>query len=70
MDNPITLVQIFLGLALIGLILLQPKGSGLSASSNWGQSFTSKKGVEKYIFWLTIIVVVLFLIIAVGNLIW
>jgi len=46
----------------IALILLQGKGGGLgSAWGGGGETFTTRRGVEKFTFRLTIIMVVLFL---------
>lgn len=45
-----------LSVIIIGLILLQPKGVGLSRSfSGFGGFYRSKRGLEKLIFVLTIV---------------
>jgi protein translocase SecG subunit len=44
-------------------ILLQSKGQGLSTSfGGGGEYYSSKRGVEKILFWATIIICVLFAI--------
>lgn len=60
-NNFVYIVQIILGLSLIGLVILQAKGSGLGSTFGSSVSFySSRRGVEKIIFILTIAVSVLF----------
>lgn len=57
----ISLIQIVLAVILIALILLQAKGTGLGSSFGGDISFYStKRGAEKMLFILTIVVAVLF----------
>lgn len=57
----LTVVQIILGFLLMVTILLQGKGGWLT--KRWaGESFRSKRGVEKILFSLTILLAILFLI--------
>lgn len=50
----ISILQIIIPVFLIGAILLQVKGSGLSQSfGGGGESFRSKQSIEKYLIWLT-----------------
>lgn len=63
------IAQIVTGIILISLILLQPQGTGLGKA--WGGnkvSYHSKKGIEKGMFILTIVMAVLFVFLAVYNL--
>lgn len=56
----IQLIQIVITLALTGLVLIQGKGAGLS--STFGGSFAfhkSKRGVEKVVLFLTILLGIL-----------
>jgi preprotein translocase subunit SecG len=62
MNNIVLLVQILISGSLIGVILLQAKGTGLGRA--WGGSgefYRSKRGVEKILFRITIALAVLFL---------
>lgn len=53
--------QIVLGILFIIAILFQGKGGGLI--KRWaGESFRSKRGVEKTLFFLTILLAILFLV--------
>lgn len=59
MQNTIIILQIIIGIALSGLILLQAKGVGLGRSFG-GQMYHSKRGLENIVFRSTIILSVLF----------
>jgi protein translocase SecG subunit len=71
MNVIITIFQIIICLALMGLILLQAQGSGLGSAFGRGSTFyTSKRGIEKFVFWLTIIFTVLFFVSSILNFIY
>jgi preprotein translocase subunit SecG len=58
-----SLVQIILGIALIALILLQSKGTGLGSTFGGDMGFYgTKRGAEKILFYFTIIIATLFMI--------
>lgn len=62
------LIQIFLSLTLITLIIMQSRGTGLgSAWGGSGQSYHSKRGVEKAIFYLTILTAFAFVVVSIIN---
>lgn len=62
--------QIAVSLLLIGVILLQQKGTGLGASfGGSGQIYRSKRGLEKVLFSATIVLAIIFILTAVANLI-
>lgn len=66
MNAVLTIVQIIISLFLIGVILLQAKGTGLgTAWGGSGQFYHTKRGAEKIIFGATILLSVLFFITAV-----
>ena len=65
MQTYLSVAQIVLAIALILAILLQVRGGGLGGI--FGQSstvFRTKRGVEKTLFQLTVVLVVLFIIVA------
>lgn len=69
MKNLLLLCQIILAASIIGLILLQAQGTGLG--STWGgggETYHTKRGVEKMVFYLTIAAVVLFAVISIAVL--
>ncbi|MFC1979988.1 preprotein translocase subunit SecG [Chloroflexota bacterium] len=69
MQTYLNVAQIVLSVALVLVILLQVKGGGLGGI--FGQPDTvyrTKRGVEKTLFQLTIVLVVLFIIIALVTL--
>lgn len=60
------LIQIVLGLVLVVLILLQTKGSGLGSA--FGSDFNfygTKRGAERMLFSMTIVIATLFLLAAI-----
>ena len=66
MQTYLSIAQIVLSVVLILVILLQVRGGGLGGI--FGQSgsvYRTKRGVEKTLFQLTIVLVVLFLIISI-----
>ncbi len=66
MQTYFSIAQIVLSIALILAILFQVRGGGLGGI--FGQAstvFRTKRGVEKTLFQLTIVLVVLFIIIAI-----
>ncbi len=69
MQTYLNVAQIVLSLALILAIMLQVRGGGLGGI--FGQAdtvFRTKRGVEKTLFQLTIVLVVLFIIISIVSL--
>ncbi len=68
--NILIILQIVVSVLLIGAILLQNRGQGLSASfGGGGEFYRSKRGLEKFLFWATITLVFLFSITSILNLV-
>ena len=66
MQTYLSVAQIILSIALILAVLLQVKGGGLGGIFGQADSvFRTKRGVEKTLFQLTIVLVVLFIIVSV-----
>jgi len=67
----LNLIQIVISLALIVLILIQTKGSGLGSLFGGSDSgvYTTRRGVEKTLFNLTIVLAVTFFIVSLINVI-
>lgn len=67
----LSLVQIVVALVLIVLILLQERSSGLSGVFGGGGStpYQTRRGMEKIIFWATIVCGILFAVFAILNLV-
>ncbi len=55
--------EIFISIALIAIILLQVKGEGLSGLQS-GSFVRTRRGIEKTMFQLTVVLVVIFLTIS------
>lgn len=68
MKNILYIIQIAVSILLMIVILMQQKGSGLgSAFGGDSAVYRTKRGAEKFIFRLTIILAVLFLATALAN---
>ena len=69
MNNLFLSSQIFLSIAMVGLVLIQPKGSGLGRTFSGSTSSFTKRGVEKAVFKFTFVVTTLFLVVSVLSLV-
>jgi preprotein translocase subunit SecG len=66
MKSVFLVVYVVVALLVIAFILLQGRGAGLgSAWGGGGETFTTRRGVEKLTFSLTISLVVLFLVLSI-----
>ena len=61
-------VQIILGVIIIACVLLQSQDAGLGFWGGGGETYTTKRGLEKIIFYVTIGAVVLFVFLSLLNL--
>jgi protein translocase SecG subunit len=62
MKNIVTIVQIVVSMLLIVSILLQQQGVGLSSTfGGEGNAFRTKRGLEKGLFYATIVLAAVFL---------
>ena len=65
----ITLIQIIVSVLLVAVIVIQAKGTGLgSLFGVSGEFYRSKRGVERILFIVTIILAILFLLTSIANL--
>jgi len=69
MKQILTVVQIVVSIALIGLVLIQARGTGFGRSSGIGGASFTRRGLEKLVFRLTFVVVFLFIAISILQLI-
>jgi preprotein translocase subunit SecG len=67
MTNILDGALILTSIALVASIILQSKGAGLGGltGSDPGGVFTARRGIEKTLFWVTIIFSVLFFVLAI-----
>lgn len=61
------IAQIIVSIILVGLIILQAKGTGLSGVFGGTTSYHAKRGVEKTLFYATILTSLLFVGLAIFN---
>jgi preprotein translocase subunit SecG len=59
--------QIVISVILIVSIILQAKGTGLSGVFGGSSNYHAKRGAEKTLFYATIVLSVLFVILAIAN---
>jgi preprotein translocase subunit SecG len=67
MTNILDGALILISIALVASIILQSKGAGLGglSGSDTGGVFTARRGIEKTLFWVTVIFSILFFILAI-----
>lgn len=66
MSQLLTYSQIILAVLLTAAVLVQQKGSGLSSAfGGSGIEYSTKRGAEKFFFYATIVLAVLFLAVSV-----
>lgn len=69
----IPILQIIVSIAIVTLILLQERGGGMSGifgggGDSGGMLYNTRRGFEKFVFWGTIILSVVFVALAVVSL--
>jgi len=70
MKEYLSIAQIIVSVLLIVFILLQQRGTSLGSAFGGGGSFYStRRGFEKKVFWLTVVLGILFLALALLNLV-
>ncbi|MFH1947581.1 MAG: preprotein translocase subunit SecG [Candidatus Magasanikbacteria bacterium] len=70
MKDILIIIQIIMAIALVVVILLQQKGSGLGAAFGGSSNiYSTKRGVDKILFRATIVVSIIFFGVAILNLI-
>lgn len=69
MKNIFLIVYIIVAVSVVILILMQGRGAGLgSAWGGGGETFSTRRGVEKITFYLTIGLIIIFFIMSLFNL--
>lgn len=61
------IAQIIVSIILILFVILQSKGTGLSGVFGGSTNYHAKRGVEKTLFYATILVSVLFVALSIAN---
>lgn len=65
----LSITQIAMAVLLIVVVLLQQKGAGLGAAfGGSGNIYTTRRGIDKVLFRATIVISILFFVIAIANL--
>ena len=62
------IIHVLISISLIALVLIQTEGSGLGGSAfGGGEIYHSKRGIERGLFIITIVIAVLFSLSSVAN---
>jgi preprotein translocase subunit SecG len=70
MHTALNIIQIVISVLLIVVILFQVKGGGIGGIFGQAESvYRTKRGVEKWLFWATIILSALFIILALATIV-
>jgi preprotein translocase subunit SecG len=70
MQTALNIIQIILSVALVLVILMQVKGGGIGGIFGQAESvYRTKRGIEKWLFWATIVLAGLFIVVALATLI-
>ncbi len=67
MDSLFTILMLILAIIIILIILLQTRGSSAGLFGQADGSYRSRRGFEKILFRLTIVLIIIFVFIAVLN---
>ena len=68
MSTFLAIAQIIVSILLTGAILLQAQGTGLGSSwGGGGETYHTKRGVEKVVFGFTGVAIVVFVILSIAN---
>jgi protein translocase SecG subunit len=71
MDNLLAIAQIAVSVIMTALILFQQRGTALGSAFGGQESgfYTTQRGIQKRIYWATIVCGLLFIALSVANLI-
>lgn len=70
MEKAVIITQIFLSICITTAVLLQASGSGLGSTwSGGGETYHTKRGIEKVLYYATIVLIALFAINSIAVLI-
>ena len=69
MNVPLSIAQIVVSILITGAILLQAQGSGLGTTwAGGGETYHTKRGVERVVFFFTIFAIIIFAGLSLANL--
>ncbi len=70
MNQALAVTQIIVSILIITLILLQAQGTGLGNTwTGGGETYHTRKGVEKIVFYATVVGIAIFILISLANVI-
>ena len=65
------IIQIIIAVGLVALVLSQQRGTALGSSfgGEGGGFYSTRRGIQKKIYWATVIAAALFIILSIANLV-
>lgn len=69
MNQFLTVAQIIISIILVGLILVQARGTGFGRSNGIGGASFSRRGLEKMVFKSTFVIAFLFIVVSILRLV-
>jgi preprotein translocase subunit SecG len=71
METYISIAMIIISIAMVISIVLQSKGAGLGGLTgvDTGGVFTARRGIEKTLFWVTLVLSIVFFVLAISAVI-
>lgn len=68
--NFLVIAQTLLGMVLVAAILFQNRGAGLgSAWGGGGELYVTRRGVEKFLFRITVLIAIVFVLVSLTSLV-
>jgi preprotein translocase subunit SecG len=71
METYISIAMIIVSIAMVISIVIQSKGAGLGGltGADTGGVFTARRGIEKTLFWVTLVLSIVFFVLAISAVI-
>lgn len=66
MDQTLSIIQLITCLMIIVLILLQQRGTALGSAFGGGnEAYSTRRGFQKHLLWITIVFIVIFIVLSI-----
>ncbi|MFA5368798.1 MAG: preprotein translocase subunit SecG [Candidatus Paceibacterota bacterium] len=70
MNQIFTIIQTIVSILIIIFIILQQRGTALgSAFGGGGEVYSTRRGIQKNLLWITIVLTIVFIVLSIVNLI-
>lgn len=66
MDQTLSIIQLVVCLGIIVLILLQQRGTAIGSAFGGGsEAYSTRRGFQKHLLWMTVVLIVIFVILSI-----